>query len=209
MARTRCVSRATLRQTPADWSPDGQRIAFVSDRDGDQEIYVMKSDGSTPARLTNHVGVDGDPTWSSDSRKIAFVRSDLGAGGHLRHERGRIGATPAYHERRLPQCRLAGIVSRRRQDRILTLRFLVLWPFRRHLRDERQRLQCHSANREYLKHQAAGQHRDPTWSPDGRRIAYTDRSSAPGSLDHILVVAADGSSVPQGFMQGRNPAWRR
>ena len=34
------------------WSPDGRKIAFVSDRDGDRDIYVMDADGSNVERLT-------------------------------------------------------------------------------------------------------------------------------------------------------------
>ena len=36
------------------WSPDGRRIAFSSDRDGDSEIYVMNVDGSGATQLTHH-----------------------------------------------------------------------------------------------------------------------------------------------------------
>ena len=53
-------------------SPDG-RIAFVSDRDGNDEIYAMNADGSGLARLTNNSAVDGFPSWSPDSRRIAFA----------------------------------------------------------------------------------------------------------------------------------------
>ena len=34
------------------WSPDGRKLAFVSDRDGDAEVYVMNADGSGQRRLT-------------------------------------------------------------------------------------------------------------------------------------------------------------
>ena len=55
------------------WSPDGQRIAFVSTRDVGDEIYVMNADGSNVARLTNHPGGNVCPAWSPDGRRIAFV----------------------------------------------------------------------------------------------------------------------------------------
>ncbi len=42
-------------QGPA-WSPDGTRIVFMSDRDGDWEIYVMNADGSGQTRLTESPG---------------------------------------------------------------------------------------------------------------------------------------------------------
>ncbi|MGH7569975.1 MAG: protein kinase domain-containing protein, partial [Gemmatimonadales bacterium] len=62
-----------------DWSPDGRKIAFVSDRDGTGDVYVMNVDGTEPVRLTfnaaSHPGPGWglDPDWSPDGRKIAFV----------------------------------------------------------------------------------------------------------------------------------------
>ena len=50
------------------WSPDGGHIAFMSDRDGDFEIYVMGSDGSNPRRLTNSAG---DDAWSDESLVVS------------------------------------------------------------------------------------------------------------------------------------------
>ncbi len=46
------------------WSPDGSRIAFVSDRDGNDEIYVMNADGTGPVNLINNPTSDGTPAWS-------------------------------------------------------------------------------------------------------------------------------------------------
>ena len=65
-----------------DWSPDGERIAFVSDRLTDgisfDEIYVMDKDGGSITRLTNNgFWEDTSPAWSPDGEKIAFVRWSL------------------------------------------------------------------------------------------------------------------------------------
>src|SRR5207302_2193555 len=49
------------------------KIAFVSDRDGNFEIYVMDADGSNQTRLTNNPAHDGEPAWSPDGAKIVFV----------------------------------------------------------------------------------------------------------------------------------------
>ncbi len=56
----------------AAWSPDGQQIAFTSDRDGNWEIYVMNADGTNPINLTNHPAEDGSSAWSPDGMQIAF-----------------------------------------------------------------------------------------------------------------------------------------
>ena len=47
------------------WSPDGTRLAFVSDRDGNKEIYVMNADGSHPVRPTRNQASDWGPSWSA------------------------------------------------------------------------------------------------------------------------------------------------
>ena len=54
------------------WSPDGDKIAFVSDRDGNAEIYTMNVDGSGQARLTSNPAYDTYPSWSPDGDWITF-----------------------------------------------------------------------------------------------------------------------------------------
>jgi Tol biopolymer transport system component len=60
------------------WSPDGRRIAFRSDRDGNGEVYVMNADGSGIRRLTRNAASDGGPIWSADGRRIFFSRFQHG-----------------------------------------------------------------------------------------------------------------------------------
>ncbi|MFQ5349412.1 MAG: S41 family peptidase, partial [Thermoanaerobaculia bacterium] len=62
----------------ARWSPDGRRIAFISDRDGEEEVYLVDQDGSgEPEQLT-----DGGnamryaPEWSPDGERLAFSDKD-------------------------------------------------------------------------------------------------------------------------------------
>lgn len=57
------------------YSPDGKWIVFGSRRDGDSELYVMKSDGSNVVRLTNQKGYDGGPFFSPDGQRVIY-RSD-------------------------------------------------------------------------------------------------------------------------------------
>lgn len=54
-------------------SPDGARIAYVADRDGNAEIYVINADGSNPTRLTNTPASEGSPAWTADGSKIVFA----------------------------------------------------------------------------------------------------------------------------------------
>ena len=61
------------------WSPNGRKIAFRSNRDGNWEIYVMNADGTEQVQLTNTDSLPNDfpvynrnPFWSPNSRKIGF-----------------------------------------------------------------------------------------------------------------------------------------
>ncbi len=63
----------TRRGYHARWSPDGEKIAFVTKRDGNFDLYVMNADGSGLRRLTRGAAWDGGPAWSPDGRKFAFV----------------------------------------------------------------------------------------------------------------------------------------
>ncbi len=57
------------------WSPDGERIAYTTFLpDGNDDIFVMNADGSSPTRLTSGPEYDADPDWSPNGRLIAFSR---------------------------------------------------------------------------------------------------------------------------------------
>ena len=57
-----------------DWSADGTKIAFISDRadENNEDIYVMNADGSGQTRLTDSIHEDSYPSWSPDGTKIVF-----------------------------------------------------------------------------------------------------------------------------------------
>jgi len=54
------------------------RIMFVSDRDGNDEIYAMNADGSDQSNLTHNPATDSFPAWLPDGSKIAFVSDRAG-----------------------------------------------------------------------------------------------------------------------------------
>jgi Tol biopolymer transport system component len=56
-------AKRLVRGSDPAWSPDGKQIAFASKRDGDYDIYVMRSDGSHQRRLTNSTSADVEPDW--------------------------------------------------------------------------------------------------------------------------------------------------
>jgi len=54
------------------FSPDGSRIAFVSQRDGNAEIYIMNADGTGSTRVTNDPQPDGRPSFTPDGQALVF-----------------------------------------------------------------------------------------------------------------------------------------
>ncbi|MBT8397525.1 MAG: PD40 domain-containing protein, partial [Gemmatimonadetes bacterium] len=62
------------------WSPDGSKIAFTTDRDGNEEVYVMNADGSNPVNLTNNSASDvvWAGGWSPDGTRIVFQTGRTG-----------------------------------------------------------------------------------------------------------------------------------
>lgn len=57
-------------------SPNGKRIVFTSERDGDLELYSMDTNGKNVKRLTNEIGYDGGAFFSPDSNMIVYRRSN-------------------------------------------------------------------------------------------------------------------------------------
>jgi Tol biopolymer transport system component len=57
------------------WSPDGERIGFISERNGNTGIFIMDPDSSNLTQLTDNPGYDGFFSWSPDGTKIAYLSS--------------------------------------------------------------------------------------------------------------------------------------
>jgi dipeptidyl aminopeptidase/acylaminoacyl peptidase len=71
--RIRELTRGNWSDSSPVWSPDGKRIAFLSDRDGTRQLHVMWLDTGEVAQLTHYTGDIGNPVWSPDGRQIAFT----------------------------------------------------------------------------------------------------------------------------------------
>ena len=59
--------------TSPRWSPDGDKIAFLSDRNGDKQIFVVPTTGGEAYQITRVRRGAGAPVWSPDGTKLAFT----------------------------------------------------------------------------------------------------------------------------------------
>ena len=72
--QTRLTSHSAW-DTQPKWSPDGTRLAFVSNRNGvlNFDTYLMNANGSQVTRLTTNLSIDESPDWSPDGSQIVFT----------------------------------------------------------------------------------------------------------------------------------------
>jgi Tol biopolymer transport system component len=75
------LTDAPGRDWGAQWSPDGTRIVFTSNRGGDHDIYLIEVEGGALVQLTDEPGHDGGARWSGDGTRIVFLSGRSGQFG--------------------------------------------------------------------------------------------------------------------------------
>jgi Tol biopolymer transport system component len=73
-----CLTDSAGPDYDAHYSPDGEHIVFVSERNGTRDIFVMNADGSNQHAVSASAYVDDQPEWSPDGRWIAFLSNRRG-----------------------------------------------------------------------------------------------------------------------------------
>ena len=180
------------------WSPDGARIAYVSERDGNPDIWVMGSDGSDPVNLTQNKAKEHSPAWSPDGKWIAFasVRDSLYWELYLMQPDGTAVQRLTWWEDASdlsptwsPDGTRLAFASRRDGN----------WEIYTMDRDggNLTRLTDHLAD-----------DTNPAWSPDGSRIAFVSTRDGYPELYMMPVVGGEAVNVShEPFSSEHGPTW--
>jgi TolB protein len=180
------------------WSPDGTKLAFMTFRDGNPEIYVMDTNGSSLRRLTNHPGIDSTPTWSPAGNQIAFTSDRSGS----------------------PQIYIVDADGLNQPRRITTQESWAdraTWspaPFNEIAYAARSGpgfdIKIYNVTDGTTRALTGGEgsNESPAFSPTGRHVAF---SSTRAGNEQIFVVGRDGNGLRQITREGRNftPNWSR
>jgi Tol biopolymer transport system component len=78
------LTKSVSRENWPEWSPDGGKIAYQTDKSGRFDIWVMDAQGKNPVQLTEHPDHDIAPAWSADGARIAFTSWRMEAGDTTR-----------------------------------------------------------------------------------------------------------------------------
>lgn len=73
------ITEAGSNETHPAWSPDGRTLAFISDRSGQPEIWLMDEESGEATIYGEWTGAESSPAWSPDGTSLSFLTYDEGS----------------------------------------------------------------------------------------------------------------------------------
>lgn len=182
------------------WSPDGQRIAYASNKDGNWELYIYAMDSNATdrsTRMTYNLGFEGGPDWSPDGAFLVYesYQSTTHLDIFVMQSDGREVPTPLVQSP-APDYSPAWAPGDGRR---------IAFTSWQEGNQDIYVLDLNTTEAINLTN-TPNQHEDSAaWSPDGELIAY---SAVEAGIETIFVKPANNPNAPaQAVGRGRTPAW--
>jgi Tol biopolymer transport system component/predicted Ser/Thr protein kinase len=176
-------------------SPDGNAIAYASTQKGSSEIFVKQlTPGASDIQLTADGQENVEPAWSPDGRRIVFSRNRQGiwimpALGGVPKQLAEFGSSPAWSRDGMLVAFQSGLAEQSS----------TIWVVPSSGGPARQITQ---------QDKPPGWHVLPSWSPDGKRIAFGATKAGGSSLWSISVAGDELKRiVPPNFTRANNPVY--
>ena len=201
VARAKQLTTTGRDNTPR-WSPDGKRIAFISSRDGESQIYSIAVEGGDATRLTNAPSGVDNLYWAPDGKSLAFTS----------------GVFPDCHDDACTKARIDAAAKSKVKARVydhLLYRHWTHWNDDRHshlfiisAEGGTSRDLTPGANYD-VPPDFRGESTDIAFAPDSRElcfVAITDPIEAISTNGDLFIVPSDGSAAPKRITD--NPGYR-
>ncbi len=170
------------------WAPNGDRVAFASDADGDFDVYIVSFNGGSPRKITFNNFVDRDPAWSPVDEDVIVYATERAGPGEIEiysmnprgrdHKRLTNNANDSYAPDWSPDGEQIVFVSSRRGNNDLYIM-------------NAQGL----GQRAILVRDVDADEFEPAWSPNGNWIAFS--SNREGTALALFLIQSNGTNLQQ------------
>jgi dipeptidyl aminopeptidase/acylaminoacyl peptidase len=205
------LTNAPGRDDTPHWSPDGKKVAFVSDRDGKPQIWLIAPDGGEASRLTESRTGVRDFAWSPDGSQLAYTAREPDTDAEAKRKKDKADVIIVGQEKRdrLYVIPAAGGASRQLTRGDLSVRNFAWSPDGSQLAyaaAPSPRAEDVFRTDLYVLPAAGGKPRAlvrrdgmnhlPKWSPDGKTVAFISGDGKADWLDSsaVCLVAAAGGT---------------
>jgi TolB protein len=197
--RKRLTNNSAYDTSPA-YSPDGKKIAFVSQREGQEggKIYTMNAADGTDQRNLSGTKDGKDPAYSPDGKKIAFVEgADIWV----------MNATDGSGKKNLTNTPSVNGYEVRERDPAYSPDGTKIAFYKESFRPHDVDLYTMNANGTGVKQitDNKGPEYSPDWSPGGHRIVFHKYSATMGT--RIFTIRPDGTDRQLVARDGKDPVW--